>query len=119
MREATPEATIEQLDAALRSGRSLVDVRESIEYVQGHIPGARPIPMGQLAGRLDELDHSGPVFVACASGGRSASMTHFLRNAGFDAYSVAGGTSAWARSGRPLVSGHTGHANAVGRTDTR
>ena len=28
-----------------------------------------------------------------------------LRRAGFDAWSVAGGTSAWARSGRPVVMG--------------
>ena len=29
-------------------------------------------------------------------------MTDLLRDAGFDAFSVAGGTGAWARSGRPL-----------------
>jgi rhodanese-related sulfurtransferase len=37
-------------------------------------------------------------------------MTGFLRNAGFDAYSVAGGTSGWASSGRPVVGGHAPRA---------
>jgi rhodanese-related sulfurtransferase len=32
-------------------------------------------------------------------------MTDFLTSAGFDAYSVAGGTSGWARSGRAVVTG--------------
>ena len=37
-------------------------------------------------------------------------MTGFLRNVGFDAYSVAGGTSGWASSGRPVVGGHAPRA---------
>jgi rhodanese-related sulfurtransferase len=32
-------------------------------------------------------------------------MTEFLERAGVDAYNVAGGTEAWARSGRPIVTG--------------
>ena len=59
------------------------------------------MPMGQLAARLAELDKSRPVYVICASGNRSAAMTDLLIAAGFDAYSVAGGTAAWARSGAP------------------
>ena len=101
----TPEATLEQLDAALSAGHLVLDVREGFEYVDGHVPGAVPIPMGQLPSRVGELDKATPVFVVCASGNRSASMTDFLRDAGFDAYSVAGGTSAWARAGRPVVTG--------------
>lgn len=119
MSETTPEATIEQLDVALRSSQRLVDVREVSEYVEGHIPGAQLIPMGQLPSRLNELDQFGPLYVVCTSGGRSASMTHFLRNAGFDAYSVAGGTSAWARSGRSLDIGGTGDLGRGGPIGTR
>lgn len=40
-----------------------------------------------------------------ADGNRSVAVTGFLRNVGFDAYSVAGGTRGWARSGRPVVGG--------------
>jgi rhodanese-related sulfurtransferase len=35
---------------------NLVDVRTPKEYQQGHLPGARLIPLGELADRLSELD---------------------------------------------------------------
>ena len=101
----TPEIDIEEF-AAVRGSGLLVDVREPDEYVAGHVPGAVLIPIGQLANRMRELDKSSPVFVICASGNRSSAMTDLLRAAGFDAASVAGGTGAWARSGRPLEGGH-------------
>jgi len=103
--DRTPEVTLDQLEEHVAEGRQLLDVRESGEYISGHIPGAQLLPVGQLPSRVAELDGGTPVFVVCASGGRSAAMTQYLRNAGFDAYSVAGGTSAWQDSGRPVVTG--------------
>ena len=35
---------------------NLVDVRTPEEYEQGHLPGARLIPVGELADRFSELD---------------------------------------------------------------
>ena len=101
---STPEIAVEELAAVGTSG-VLVDVREPEEYVAGHVPGAVPIPMGQLANRVGEIDKTLPVFVICASGNRSSAMTDLLRGAGFDAASVAGGTGGGARSGRPLEGG--------------
>lgn len=106
----TPEIDVDQLAGAVRGGAAIVDVREPGEYVAGHVPGAVLIPMGQLPGRVTELDRNAPVYVVCASGNRSATMTQFLRSEGFDAYSVAGGTSGWARSGRPVVGGYAPRA---------
>ena len=60
--------------------------------------------MGQLPGRVTELDRGAPVYVVCASGNRSATMTVFLRGAGFDAYSVAGGTAGGPAPAVPLSS---------------
>jgi len=100
----TPEIDVEELAATHERGL-LVDVREPDEYVAGHVPGAVLIPMGQLANRMGEIDKTSPVFVICASGNRSSAMTDLLRGAGFDAVSVAGGTGAWARSGRTLKGG--------------
>lgn len=34
----------------------IVDVRGAEEYEQGHLPGAKLIPVGELPDRLDELD---------------------------------------------------------------
>ena len=104
------EVTLETFAAAHADGAVVVDVREPGEYVGGHVPGAVLVPMGQLPSRLNELPKGLPVYVICASGNRSLSMTSFLVRAGFDAYSVAGGTSGWARAGRPVVRGTRPHA---------
>ena len=101
---STPEIDIEEF-AARRQDGVLVDVREPDEYAGGHVPGAVLIPMSQLANRVSEIDQASPVFVICASGNRSSAMTDLLLSAGINAVSVAGGTSAWERSGRPLEEG--------------
>ena len=91
--------------AAQADGALVIDVREADEYVAGHVPGAELMPMGQLPSYLDELPKDRPVYVICASGNRSLSMTSFLVQSGYDAWSVAGGTSAWVSSGRSVVQG--------------
>lgn len=101
MSDQTPEISLETY-AAQRAAGVTVDVRERSEYAQAHVPGARLMPMGQLTARLGELDRQRPVHVICASGGRSKAMTAVLRDAGFDAVSVAGGTRAWIESGRSV-----------------
>jgi len=42
---------------------ALVDVRQPGEYASGHIPGARLIPVADLAERLGELDPAKPTLV--------------------------------------------------------
>jgi rhodanese-related sulfurtransferase len=39
---------------------NLVDVRQPQEYEQGHLPGAQLIPVGELEGRLKELNPDKP-----------------------------------------------------------
>jgi rhodanese-related sulfurtransferase len=99
------EVTQESFAAAQAGSAVVVDVREPVESVAGHVPGAVLMPRGQLPTRLSEIPKGFPVYVICASGNRSAAMTTVPARAGFDAYSVAGGTSAWSRAGRPLVTG--------------
>jgi rhodanese-related sulfurtransferase len=64
----TPEIAIDELAGAVEAGATIVDVREPSEYVTGHVPGAMLIPMGQLPGRVAELDRGSPVYVVCAHG---------------------------------------------------
>ena len=99
------EVTLESFAAAHADGAVVIDVREPGEYVGAHVPGAVLMPMGQLPSRTGELERSRPVYVICASGNRSGAMTDYLRRAGFDAWSVAGGTSGWVSAGRPVVTG--------------
>ncbi len=99
------EVDLRSFAAAHAKGVVVVDVREPWEYASGHVPGARLVPLGHLPGRLADLPRTGPVYVICASGNRSLAAADFLARAGVDAWSVAGGTGAWARSGGPLVYG--------------
>ncbi len=101
MREVTNAA----FAAAHADGAIVIDVREPYEYVAGHVPGARLVPLARLAQVRPELPGSTPVYVICASGNRSKAAADFLAGAGIDAYSVAGGTSAWTSTGRPVTYG--------------
>jgi rhodanese-related sulfurtransferase len=93
------------LEAALRDGAQLVDVRERAEYAAGHVPGARLIPMGQLPARLGELDRTRPVHLICASGNRSGAMARVVAAAGLEPVNVEGGTRGWIASGRGVERG--------------
>lgn len=98
-------ASLEEVEEARRAGAPVVDVRESDEYASGHIPGAQLMPLGIVPVRVHELPKEGPVYVVCAAGGRSAQAAELMSSLGIDARSVAGGTVAWAGSGRPLEEG--------------
>lgn len=110
--ETVREVDLASFAAAHAGGAAVIDVRESFEYTHGHIPGARSAPLGQLPGIVAELRRNGPgpVYVICASGNRSLTAAELLARTGIDAWSVAGGTGAWARSGRPIVQGRQPNA---------
>lgn len=100
-----PEVTVDELESARASGAPLIDVREREEYVNGHVPGAVLIPLGEVVERVDEVDRAGPVYVICGTGSRSAKAVQWYRRQGIDALNVAGGTQAWVVSGKPTASG--------------
>ena len=100
-----PEIDIAGLDQRAASGAVVIDVREDDEYADGHVPGARHIPLATVPDRADEIPADQTVYVICAAGGRSARAVEFLRGRGVDATNVAGGTKAWIESGRPVVTG--------------
>jgi rhodanese-related sulfurtransferase len=84
----------------------VIDVREPEEYVAGHVPGAQLLPLGAVWSRVADVPRGVPVYVICASGNRSLAAADFLARAGVDAWSVAGGTGAWVRAGRPVIYGN-------------
>lgn len=91
--------------AAHADGALVVDVREPDEYEAGHVPNARLIPLPQLGSRATELPRQQKLYLICAAGGRSAAAADWLSRVGFDAVSVAGGTSAWQQAGYPVLTG--------------
>ncbi|MEW6077009.1 MAG: rhodanese-like domain-containing protein [Thermodesulfobacteriota bacterium] len=74
----------------------IIDVRQPGEYEQGHIPGARLIPVGELDSRVAEIPVDKPVLVYCAMGGRSRMAAQILSGRGFpEVIDLAGGFKAW------------------------
>ncbi len=103
--DAPVDISAEDFASAWTADTPVLDVREPAEYLSGHVPGSQSIPLSQLPERLDQLPTNGPLYVICASGNRSRSATEALRRTGIEAYSVAGGTSAWAAAGREIITG--------------
>ncbi|HEX7097284.1 MAG TPA: rhodanese-like domain-containing protein [Acidimicrobiales bacterium] len=100
-----PEIDVDELAARRLDGAPLFDVREPDEYAEAHVPGAVMVPLATVPDQLDRFSVPGPVYVICASGGRSKRAVQFLRSQGIDAVNVAGGTKAWLAAGHPYERG--------------
>ncbi len=105
MASQSPEVDVDELARAQAGGATIIDVRQPDEYDAGHVPGARLIPLDEVARRVNEVPRDEPVYVVCLSGGRSEKAARFYRAQGIDAYSVTGGTKEWVSRGQPTVSG--------------
>lgn len=103
---------IEVDEAASVQDAVLLDVREYEEWMAGHAPTARHIPMGELPQRLDQLGAHSRIVCVCRSGNRSGRVTVWLLDQGFDAVNMSGGMQRWAAAGHPVVN-HAGNPGTV------
>ena len=91
-----------------REDAVVIDVRETSEYVEGHLPESRNYPLGQLEQRLGELERNkeAPVILVCQSGARSGEACKKLEALGFTrVHNLEGGVAAWRAAGLPLKKG--------------
>lgn len=86
----------------------LVDVRETDEFNESHVPGARHIALATIPDHVGEFPKDQTLYLICAVGGRSMRATEFLADAGFDAVNVSGGTKGWIAADLPVQSGLRG-----------
>ena len=94
-----------EVEGWLDRGARLVDVRERWEYIEGHIPGAENVPLGELPHRVDESGDR-PLVLVCASGNRSGKAAKRLTKDGRSGVAnLVGGTAGWAARGLPLAAG--------------
>ena len=100
--EVTPARTKELLD---RGEAVVVDVREPYEREAGHIEGSRHIELERVASQAETLPRDRPVVFQCRLGARSAMAAQAFRQAGYDAWSMAGGLQAWDDAGLPVAGG--------------
>lgn len=107
-----PKTSIEpvELKRALDGGNRVVvlDVRDREDYAQGHIPGARNIPVDELDIRAgNELSGSDliVIYCRCADDELSKMASESLHRQGFhQAVVLNGGLDAWRQSGLPMAS---------------
>lgn len=97
--ELTPEQASE---LAGRGEIRLVDVRETREWDEGRIAGARHVEMDQLAQEAGTLAGEPPVVFYCRTGARSGVANEAFRASGVTTYNLAGGLVAWVEDGLPL-----------------
>jgi sulfur-carrier protein adenylyltransferase/sulfurtransferase len=96
--ETTPAISVHELKQKMdaREAFQLIDVREPFEHEIARIDGAKLIPLGEFAQRVDELQREQPIIVHCHSGKRSAQAVRLLQQRGFtNAYNLEGGIDAW------------------------
>ena len=101
------EITATELKQRLDRGDDLqiIDVREQKEYDVARLEGSKLIPLGQVVGRMNEIDPSRETVVHCKLGGRSAKAIEALKAAGFKArlVNLKGGITAWSNEVDPSV----------------
>lgn len=96
------ELDVEQAEERRAAGAVLLDVREDDEWEAGHAPHAEHVPLAAVAAAADRFAGR-TVLTLCRSGGRSAKAAEALAAAGVDVGNVAGGMTAWAAAGMPVV----------------
>jgi phage shock protein E len=81
------------------AGVLVLDVRTPREFEAAHVPGARNIPVDELAARASEIGPpSTPVVVYCRSGHRSGIAREALQRLGFTTVYDLRTFSAWEQS---------------------
>jgi len=83
----------------------VIDVCEASEFANGHVVGAKNIPLGQLEGKLGSAvkNKALPVIMVCYSGARSKRAVSIAKKLGFDhAVSLSGGMNAWRTANLPV-----------------
>lgn len=79
----------------------LIDVRTPAEVSKGAIEGSTNMNLfdDNFEAQIDKLDKTKPVYVYCASGGRSGEAMEMMHKKGFkEVYNLEGGYNAWIKA---------------------
>jgi hydroxyacylglutathione hydrolase len=102
--ESAPQIGVAELaERSSVGGLVVIDVRNEAEWKEGHLPGARHIPLGYLPDRLDEVPHDVPVVLHCQTGSRSAIALSLLQACGWgNLINLPAGFAGWEKEGLPV-----------------
>jgi len=101
------EVTVGEARRLAETGYRIIDVREPLEWNDGHIPGATLVPLGDLLARIEEVvpNKAARLLVHCAVGARSARAVAALGTLGYTgAVSMRGTLKEWRELGGPWES---------------
>jgi rhodanese-related sulfurtransferase len=102
MSHPAPDVSVQEAaDAAASDSVLLLDVREDDEWQAGHAAAAAHMPMSRLD--VSAVPRDRPIIAVCRSGNRSGKAAAALAQAGVDVVNMAGGMTAWAAAGLPVV----------------
>ncbi|WP_066894462.1 FAD-dependent oxidoreductase [Clostridium nigeriense] len=85
------QVNVDKVRELVESNAYIVDVREVREFENGHIKGAKNIPLSELRERVNEIPKDIPVYLHCRTGQRSYNATLALQNLGYkNIYNITG-----------------------------
>lgn len=95
------DVSVKEFSKLIATGKgTLLDVRTPGEIAKGSIKGSVNLDFfdDNFESKLDQLDKTKPVYVYCASGGRSSDAMDMMKKKGFVAvYNLLGGYNAWVK----------------------
>jgi phage shock protein E len=73
------------IEKMIQDGVTIVDVRTPGEFIAGHAPDSKNIPLNEVPSRIEEFKAlPQPFALCCMSGARSGQATAFLQAQGID-----------------------------------
>ena len=63
---------------------TVIDVRKPTEFEEGHVEGAKNLPLDYISDLMAEFPKDGPMYLHCAGGYRSMIASSILKSRGFD-----------------------------------
>jgi rhodanese-related sulfurtransferase len=87
----------------------ILDVRTPMEFADGHVPGARNIPVDQIESRSKELQGTEKLYIYCRAGRRADTAAAILNHQGLSTLGIRdvlvvddGGFPDWEDQGFPV-----------------
>lgn len=92
------EITPQQVEKKIKEDEdiTIIDVREDEEVVQGMVPNAKHIRLGDIPQKVEELPKDQEYVMICRSGRRSMNAAEFMQEKGFtNVQNMEGGMLKW------------------------
>ncbi|GHB68588.1 MBL fold metallo-hydrolase [Persicitalea jodogahamensis] len=79
---------------------TIIDVRKPTEFDEGHVEGAKNLPLDHISDLMAEFPKNEPMYLHCAGGYRSMIASSILKARGFDnVVNIEGGYGAMTKAG--------------------